>query len=377
MGCGLVTTAKRTKAKKAVATITSAAFANGRGAHAATYVQPGFSFSDEDDLAFALGYPHAHWIADGHPDDATPEASARAHVKAGLEEPTPREVAHRIARALRVWAVDLRRDEELAKAGPISADEAQAIIAANLNGHNAWVWLFVLEALVGPDVVARAVVAELDRYSSMEWTDSGRNTRTNLEATILEFGYILLRVAAPLGVELRARLEHVHGDWDANQDASGRFVRRNAVNALDVVLHGADGADRSARRIDGAINAYAPLFVLDDPAWFARIVRASGPPEGECSPDPRRAFLGGEEVLELELSWWKKYSRSLRQMVERFGRIKSAKLLPWMLELSSSKAKTPALAWFTEHAGFARSFLEAAAGGPEGTQASVILSKLG
>jgi hypothetical protein len=123
------------------------------------------------------------------------------------------------------------------------------------------------------------------------------------------------------------------------------------------------------------------VHVVDDPAWVARTVLAAGPPDASVYPDPRLSFLGGDEVLAAECSWWNRYTKPGSHaifVVERMGRIRSERLLPALLEMTAaSNAKREATAWFVEHAGFARDFLEEQAGGPGGETARRVLEALG
>jgi hypothetical protein len=372
--------AKSTKAQKQSPLISTAALSHGAAADGARFVRPGFAFTAADDLAFALGYPHLTYLADGHPDDADPEAAAPLYVSKHGLAPTvwPREVAARVARAFGNWFDDAKVAEAYRTAGAITADEARQIIRSELHGNNSRILLLLLEALVGPSVVVSTAVDQLEAFSGQEWTDSGPNIRTDLPPTILSLGYLLLRLPADEAAGARARLEALYQVWT---EEPKRF-RTAAAKAIDVVLHGAAGAERSAYRAGGQISPYAPLHILDDPAWVARIVKASGAPDQSAKPDARLVFLGGDEVLDLELSRWKKYTKpgAHTLLVEQLGKIQSPQILPWMLEMSAtSKAKGDAQAWFLAHADFARGFLEqsADAGGAPADWARVVLKKLG
>lgn len=360
-------------------TIGSMALAHGDAAWGARFVKPGFAFTPEDDLAFALGYPHLTYIADGHPDDVDPEASAPIYVsKHGLRPDVwPREVASRVARAFGYWSVPERVRTAFLTAGPLTEDDARTILQNKLHTSNGQILLFLLEALVGPTLVATTAVNQLEIFSHDEWTDSGPKIRTHLPMTLLALGYVLLRVPARRGEELAARLEVLHREWSAKPLRH----RTPSVAALDVVLHGTEGAERSGYRVDGEISTYSTLHVLDDPTWILNAVRACGAPDQTSSPDPRLVFLGGDKVLDLEIARWKKYTKSGSHtiFVEQFGKIKSPRLLPWMLEMSAaSTAKTAAQAWFVNHADFAGRFLEktVVTGGLPAEWARQLLTKL-
>jgi hypothetical protein len=213
--------------------------------------------------------------------------------------------------------------------------------------------------MVGPSAICDETITQLEDYSDRPWTI----IHNGIPATILCLGYLLLRLPEAEAARARSRIEALYRAWETG---SNRF-REAARDAIDVVLHGKEGAERSAYKPDDEnISTGQPLFVLDDPAWIVCTVRASGAPDESSTPDPRLTFLGGEEVLALEISWWKKYTQpgAHAQLVEYFGKIKSPKILPWMLEMSAtSKAKASAAAWFAAHADYAKEFLEETAGG--------------
>jgi len=360
----------------------SAALQHGEAAFGARFKKPGFAFTADDDLAFALGYPHFFMLADGHPDDADPEKAAPLYVsKHDFEPPMwPREVAARMARGFGLQAKPDQLKKAYKTAGALTEAEARALVKRDLHRENGWIQVYLLEALLGPSVVVGAVLDEIERYSTTKrWEDSGLENRSNTPSMLLRLGYLLLRLPAAEEANARGRLEALYKAWSKRGDS----LRETAAEALDVVLHGKEGADRSAYKPDDEnVSTGQPLHVLDDPAWIVRAVRASGAPDASSTPDPRLVFLGGEEVLALEISWWKKYTKAgaHAQAVERFGKIKSPRLLPWMLEMSAtSKAKTSAAAWFAAHADYARPFLEETANGKSAAAewAKALLSKAG
>jgi hypothetical protein len=53
----------------------SGALKHGDKAFGHRFLKPGFSFSEQTDLAFALGFPSLAFVVDGHPDDADPLAN--------------------------------------------------------------------------------------------------------------------------------------------------------------------------------------------------------------------------------------------------------------------------------------------------------------
>ena len=64
--------AAKKKPATTVSAPTSQALKFGAEAAGARYVQPGFAFTAEQDLAFALGWPYMYFLVDGHPDHSRP-----------------------------------------------------------------------------------------------------------------------------------------------------------------------------------------------------------------------------------------------------------------------------------------------------------------
>jgi hypothetical protein len=215
----------------------------------------GFAFTAEDDLAFALGYPHFRVILDGHPDDANAADVAKSMMLAvwPLTETRelPREVALRVARGLssdRVWLHNWTpaADEVIARSESIDIDEAPEMTArllrseAPLNGpqHVA----LILEAFHGPEVVADLIVTEMETLEAAP---------RFAHFFLYQVGFMLLRALPATVLVLRERMEVVFRRW---AKASGLPVPlpealrvspagfEYSLRGLDVMLHGAEEA---------------------------------------------------------------------------------------------------------------------------------------
>src|SRR5262245_54352129 len=138
------------KAKKKTAAAelprTTAAMVHGADAFGARYTKPGFAFTPDQDLKFALGWPQMVELVEGHPSDQDPLASAIDALRPGypfIQVAWPKEVAARIGRAFvtdQWFNLEAGRPappypsllEILATPGPITADEARRLVRDRL-----------------------------------------------------------------------------------------------------------------------------------------------------------------------------------------------------------------------------------------------------
>jgi hypothetical protein len=130
--------------------------------------------------------------------------------------------------------------------------------------------LFLLEAMFDSVQVAEAIVAKLEHAPLASWREPLDRQAPGI---IRALGWILHRVPAPARERLRAALERTYervteagsGDW-------------RPARALDVVLHGRAGVERSGGRAanqpDGALFFSDLAFAADDRAWLIDTVTA-------------------------------------------------------------------------------------------------------
>lgn len=330
----------------------TAALTHGSAASGARYLKNGFSWSPEQDLEFALGWPHFKKLVDGHPDDVDPERAARASFREEYADHRlswPRAAAARLVRAMTVPVVydHQNLDPETGKArltaetdaafrdgADVTSDEARAAVArlfampssavlANRFGPA----LLLLEAFVGPASVLDAAVTSLAEYTPQRMVKALEPTADAVHA----MGFMLLRVQDAEATQQRARLEDLYRK-STTSDTGGYVLR-----ALDQILHGATGCA-------GAWPGYR-IHVLDDPQFVAEGRRSKPDHVAFDLPDPRIVFLGGEPVYEIERRLWRKYDflkppKRDPLIVERMGAIRSPTTVDLVLELSAaSKAR--------------------------------------
>ena len=256
----------------------------GKAAFGARYLKKGFSFSAEDDLAWALGYPHLRILTDerdgyferwkvGYPLSEEYRAlSASGHCRGGSPG------AYRFVPGSRTAFQDWpkRAKAFLADEAPITAEIAHTIITSHVRMEaieKSFVpqtfpaFVYELEALVGPEPVAWAL---LDALKALELSDFRRGEPTLYEI-VGTLGFLRLRMrtaqAEKLTTELQALLDAVVITLPGKKLVELKSAKdgAHAYRMLDLILNGAQAVLRSA---DGA-KRYAPagrlVFAGDDP----------------------------------------------------------------------------------------------------------------
>ena len=311
---------------------TTAALTHGSAASGARFVRPGFALSPEADLAFALGFPHLEYIVDDHPDDT--RAEMIAYERRSYRLGWPRNVAIRWCRitASKGFKRTPQGASELDPAGkkaikngaPLSGEEVMLSLKAIFSDTTSYEDLRELvrlfEAFVGPELVATSIVDALEKSGNNVW-----NHQDHDRAQVMHhLGFVLLRLPPAITDKLRGRLETVFDRrvkaLPSKELGPRKGERGSLLRALDLVLHGRAGAERSGERNEDAIEPGDLLHITDDPT-FVR--------EAACrvvSPDARLMFLGGEPVLD--------------HLVETFARLrgKHHALVDGIAEIASPKA---------------------------------------
>ena len=373
--------------KKTQKDVTTASLTHGRQAAGAKYLREGFGFTADDDIAWALGFPYVRYLT----DDAPTKVGPHPFVVFDEHQLTfPRATAVRIVRGyhhrpappgcdISKATKEVRKRVE--STSELGVDEVSELIRSQVHHESDWYlpqrfgrMLLLAEALVGSVPVAHAVVDALERIKLSD-------KASNFEEVVAMLGFMLLRVPPDVSDALHARLRKRLAGKEIKVASKGA-AQRDLYRTLDLVLEGKRAIPRSA---DGAPHGYATrpslLWVNDDPSFLRSRLRR----DDDCSaaPEARLVFLGGDEVLDFELAWMDRYQwpspRSLvhRILSEHYAPIRSPKLVPLMLRLSRTKGgKRAALAWFSEHAAYARPHLEKLARGPGGDAAKQLLADL-
>jgi hypothetical protein len=282
----------------------TAALAHGSAASGARLVRPGFALTPEADLAFALGFPHLEYIIDDHPDDA--RAEMIAYERRSYRLGWPRGIAIRWCRITAskgcrrtpqgATELDTAGKKALKNGAPLAPDEVALTLKAMFTDTSSYedlrdlVRLF--EAFVGPELVASSIVDALERSGGAIWTHQDHDRAL----VVHHVGFLLLRLLPTPADRLRGRLAAVFDRrvkaLPSKELGPRRGERGSLLRALDVVLHGRLGAERSGERSEDGIEPGDLVHVTDDPE-FVRDAACR-----RLSPDARLVFLGGEPVLD-------------------------------------------------------------------------------
>jgi hypothetical protein len=260
--------------------------------------------------------------------------------------------AHKVARG---WAVGGTTDmhgkplpefvKAMAKKGPVSADEAHALVSQLIRTnsvHKLTNLLLVCEAMVGPDATVNGAMEGLAATPpEVVW---GHSTNRDHEPALLALGLMLLRLRP---ADRDAALLRWRGLYDGWKAAAGD----RETPMIDASL--------AVLEPEEQIVSEGPIFHVEDPkgvlAWRKEVGAKS--PTDDDFPNARLVFLGGDAVYRIELAVWSKYKscppgETHPVIFERFSRVQSPFTVKLMQELSAkSKAKKLAAAWLLSHEG--------------------------
>lgn len=336
-------------------------------------LKPGACFSPADDRLFALGWPHVRFVVRGLRAEADPAGAAARLVHAPrlpFSWTWSRAVAERFVRVVGAPSVfelgllerSLRPEalEGLWTEDPVTAVDAAALVSNRMAGEAHGLaegvlptFVLLLEALVGTEAVAQAIV---DVLEAMPPTTVAAHAAGPAQLSF-QLGFLLLRVPVPVAASLRERLHEVLRAVWAELPATRRgFAGASHARSLDLVLHGAAAAERST---DRSPRWY--VHATDDAALVRRRVQVN---RTGWQPDARIAWLAGPGVL-------RRFGRDLltlgdaeeqRHVLQQLAPLAAPELLPLLLDIATSgAARAEATAWFAAHRDAAEPFLAASA----------------
>ena len=311
----------------AVPVRTTQALVHGREAFGARFVVPGFALTAEADLAFALGFPHLEYIVDDHPDDA--RAEMIAYERRSYRLGWPRNVATRWCRITAskgcrrtpqgATELDTAGKKALKNAAPLAPDEIAATLKAMFSDTSSYddlrdlVRLF--EAFAGPELVASAIVDALEKSSNTVWNHQDAD-----RALVMHHGG---RLAAIFDRRVKA--------LPSKELGPRKGERGSLLRALDIVLHGRAGVERSGERSEDIIEPGDLVHVTGDAA-FVRDAACK-----RVSPDPRLVFLGGEPVLDHLLDGFVRLRGLHPALLDGFSEVASPKAVQLLQRIAAGK----------------------------------------
>ena len=325
---------------------TTRAFEHGENAFGAKYIKSGFARAPDDDLLFALGWPHVRYVIEGHPDDLVtdPAAIEKAVFRPLIGLDVPREIALRRIRAFSSYALGpdgkLRQGamRAMQNRDPMTEDDAKTFVLEHLAGRSLGnkqlEIVFLLEAMAGPDAIAQAITAAFEQAADAQLLDHAVEKSTWAFA----LGFLLLRASVAVSVALRQRLEAILARCPKDNVNS-----HSIANVLDEVLHQSKASLR-AEHTDQSLL----LHWVDEPAPLVRAQLGSNGRPWCGAVYARMVFVGGEEVLDYYMKHYDKVKDSAdqRAIVAQFGRLASPKVRELIEAMAEkSKAENDARAW--------------------------------
>lgn len=305
-----------------------------------------FSFSEAQDAAYALGWPHVRRIerevGEGEIDR---EVHAAREILRNVDPPWFPQRSDAMCLAY-VRGVDVtpRADPPEAAATMARRDaledaEIDDLVDRWLRRDRYWFQIeelvLALEALLGSDAAGTRMIAGLARRARDEPDDVGRlfgnALATSAHAMLFCLGFVALRSEATRSAIAELR--------DGARGAT-RMV-------ADLVVDGAEGCRRHAVR-----HLFAASFAGDDPEYLRSL---SAGERFHSSLTPRFAYLGGEPVLAHYVARARRGipPYAALRFVAQFGTIRHPLVIELMGILASKKTpRRSALAWLREHRDF-------------------------
>jgi hypothetical protein len=327
-------------------------------------------FTRADDELLALGYPHLRRLVDGHKDDKNSRKSAalaandNRSLNRNYRSFWPRKTAERFVRAARSaefqnWMGEPTPDSYFAEGGPVSPDEARALIAATMKVRGCTFLpkcrdlFYVLEAMVGTELVVDAILDGLEALPDRSWTqEKGGPDRKTGEAAFL-LGFLFLRLTERSRAERRARLRTIF-DLGHTLIAKAGTQSFELVDGIDMVLEGSRA--RKCANPGPYTYLFRYLHAGDDVDKLRALIASKDAIYGAL--DVRLVYLCGPEVLGT-LGKHKPAASEVLSCLGDIGMIRHELVVDRMLEwVGKPSAKDAPLMWFREHAEFAKPFLE-------------------
>lgn len=322
---------------------TTQALAHGSAAYGARFVQPGFATTEAADLAFALGFPHLAYIVDDHPDDA--RAEMIAYERRSYRLGWPRNVAIRWCRITAskgfkrtpqgATELDGAGKKALKNGAPLTVEEVALVLKAIFSDTSSYEDLRELvrlfEAFVGPELVATSIIDALEKSGNSVWSHQDHDRAHVLH----HLGFLLLRVPGRLAQTLLGRLTAIFDRrvkaLPTKELGPRKGERGSLLRALDVVLHGRAGCERSGERTEDAIEAGDLVHVTGDAGFVCEAARRV------VSADPRLVFLGGDAVLDHLLDGFLRLRGRHAELVDGFAEVASPKATALLERIARGK----------------------------------------
>lgn len=355
--------------RDALATL-GGAFAAGYDSKAAKlHFVEGLSFSPEEDLSLALGWP---FLLELEPalDPADPVKEVLARLNATVPPRRwPIDLATRAVRLLATGYVrfpDEPKPESVKAASrpePFEKGEAKKILttlfARPVPGwrHAPWV-LNALEALGGGADVVDTVLDGIEE-GERAWEQGGAMPMS----VVTRVAHIVRRLPEKDAEPRRKRAKKLlDAAMEEDPDLLTEEDTMDPVRRLVLVVDEPELIRQGGEKFDDVLTPYDATFL---PAKeLLAILRSVGKPTEGSEPSARYVVAGGPEVLDIELGRWAGYgaggdkASAHAYVIEQYGKLRLPGAVAIIADMADkSAAKKEALAWLERHAAFAQPIL--------------------
>jgi hypothetical protein len=332
-------------------------------------------FRQEDDEALARGYPHLIELTD-EPLDAKKAqklAAKAAHddrlATTKLRVRFPRAASSHFVRGARAKEFQSwtrtggpAPESAFADGSAVSPDEAHELVALSVkvagcsSNPNHRAFYYVLEALVGTEIVAAAILDALEAMPDKRLTHEPGGPDRKTAFAVCALGMMLVRVPAGARAAQTKRLRALLGRAHAASNKA-KSTGWEIVGALERVLDGW-GAP-SLAQADGYKYASEYVFATND---LDRLRTALADPEMILDYgllDVRFVYLLGPDIV-ASLGKRRPLKQVVSTMFEDLGMIRHPLVATLFLEyVGKPMAKDMPLQWFRAHSDWARPILDA------------------
>lgn len=257
----------------------------------------GVGHTAEDDLALALGYPLLVELSPAVDGDLVELTKQRINQPLRRLVPWPRNLAVRAVRAIAFgWdqfpdVLSAEASEAIERDDDFQEGEENDLLAAlselpSASWNHTYELCFLLEALAGGEATITALcdAIEEDGYA---WHKIDFNRRI----AILSLGAMLDRLSPERAASFRPRLTALYERYLEHGAADDPKKTGVSLRALDLVLNGAQGYERSASMTEWG-RARTDAHFLDRDA-FARLAKPLAPPLPHMLPSVQWVVQGG------------------------------------------------------------------------------------
>lgn len=302
----------------------------------------GLGLSEVDDLALALGYPFLVELAPDADGDVKAQTTARICTVSPGAVPWPRNVAVRAARALAAGWDQFPETLSADQQAVLDSDDdwrpgEEVALLERLQRRKASSWrhsgelMLLFEALSGGEATIRALLDSIEQHPD-RWADISAPHH----GLVMSMGMMLDRLSAEAAAPYRPRMEALL--------VKPMTVRVTSLplRALDIVLHGADGYERTVELGEWGRSRDAAFF-LDRTEW-KRLALPAPKPQPWMLPTVQWVVQGGIEELKhvgnpakYEIGGSKKEAH--RWLACQFSRLAAPEIAGFMKKLTAAPKK--------------------------------------